>query len=206
VLKDVLLVDVTPLSLGIETVGGVVTRLINRNTTIPTKKSRLFSTAEDNQGAMTIRVFQGEREMAADNKLLGSFNLAGIPPAPRGVPQIDVTLDIDANGIVYVQAEDKGTGKKLHPIHIQVSGGLSEADIELMIKDAEAHAEEDKKSKTEEEAKIEGQNPALLPRPKGLAAVDDIGDCGASIGEKVINGPPSAGSPPCPLPVPFPEG
>jgi len=150
--KDVLLLDVTPLSLGIETLGGVFTRLIDRNTTIPTKKSQVFSTAEDSQNAVTIRVFQGEREMAADNKLLGSFDLIGIPPAPRGVPQIEVTFDIDANGIVNVSAKDKGTGKE-QQIRIQASGGLSEADIEKMVKDAEAHAEEDKKRKAQVEAK-----------------------------------------------------
>src|SRR3984893_10917883 len=150
--KDVLLLDVTPLSLGIETLGGVFTRLIERNTTIPTKKSNVFSTAEDNQGAVTIRVFQGEREMAADNKLLGQFDLVGLPPAPRGVPQIEVTFDIDANGIVNVHAKDKGTGKE-QQIRIQASGGLTEADIERMVKDAEAHAEEDKKRKAQVEAK-----------------------------------------------------
>src|SRR4030081_2612726 len=150
--KDVLLLDVTPLSLGIETLGGVFTRLIDRNTTIPTKKSQVFSTAEDHQNAVTIRVFQGEREMAADNKLLGSFDLVGIPPAPRGVPQIEVTFDIDANGIVNVHARDKGTGKE-QQIRIQASGGLSEADIQRMVKDAESHAEEDKKRKAEVEAK-----------------------------------------------------
>ncbi|MFN3658470.1 MAG: molecular chaperone DnaK [Pseudolabrys sp.] len=150
--KDVLLLDVTPLSLGIETLGGVFTRIIDRNTTIPTKKSQVFSTAEDSQNAVTIRVFQGEREMAADNKMLGQFDLVGIPPAPRGVPQIEVTFDIDANGIVNVQAKDKATGKE-QQIRIQASGGLSEGDIEKMVKDAEAHAEEDKKRKAAVEAK-----------------------------------------------------
>jgi molecular chaperone DnaK len=150
--KDVLLLDVTPLSLGIETLGGVFTRLIDRNTTIPTKKSQVFSTAEDGQQAVTIRVFQGEREMASDNKLLGQFDLVGIPPAPRGVPQIEVTFDIDANGIVNVQAKDKGTGKE-QQIRIQASGGLSEADIQKMIKDAEAHAADDKQRRALAEAK-----------------------------------------------------
>jgi molecular chaperone DnaK len=150
--KDVLLLDVTPLSLGLETLGGVFTRLIERNTTVPAKKSQVFSTAEDNQSAVTIRVFQGEREMAADNKLLGQFDLMGIPPAPRGTPQIEVTFDIDANGIVNVSAKDKGTGKEQR-IQIQASGGLSESDIERMIKEAEANAAEDKKRKEAVEAK-----------------------------------------------------
>ena len=150
--KDVLLLDVTPLSLGIETLGGVFTRLIDRNTTIPTKKSQVFSTAEDGQTAVTIRVFQGEREMAADNKILGQFDLVGLPPAPRGVPQVEVGFDIDANGIVNVSAKDKGTGKE-QQIRIQASGGLSEADIEKMVKDAEANAEDDKKRKAAVEAK-----------------------------------------------------
>ena len=150
--KDVLLLDVTPLSLGIETLGGVFTRIIDRNTTIPTKKSQVFSTAEDNQNAVTIRVFQGEREMAADNKVLGQFDLMGIPPAPRGMPQIEVTFDIDANGIVNVSAKDKATGKE-QQIRIQASGGLSEADIDKMVKDAEANAADDKKRREAVDAK-----------------------------------------------------
>jgi molecular chaperone DnaK len=150
--QDVVLLDVTPLSLGIETEGGVFTRMIERNTTIPTEKSQVFSTAADNQNAVTIKVFQGEREMAADNKSLGQFDLVGIPPAPRGVPQIEVTFDIDANGIVHVKAQDKATGKE-QAIRIQASGGLSDADIEQMVRDAEAHAEEDKKRRALAEAK-----------------------------------------------------
>ena len=150
--KDVLLLDVTPLSLGIETLGGVFTRMIDRNTTIPTKKTQTYSTAEDNQNAVTIKVFQGEREMAADNKLLGNFDLVGIPPAPRGVPQIEVTFDIDANGIVSVSAKDKGTGKE-QTIKIQASGGLSDADIDQMVQDAEKFAEEDKKRREGAEAR-----------------------------------------------------
>ena len=150
--KDVLLLDVTPLSLGIETLGGVFTRLIDRNTTIPTKKSQVFSTADDNQGAVTIKVMQGEREMAADNKLLGNFDLQGIPPAPRGVPQIEVTFDIDANGIVSVQAKDKATGKE-QQIRIQASGGLSDKDIQAMVKEAEANADADKRRREQVEAR-----------------------------------------------------
>ncbi len=150
--KDVLLLDVTPLSLGIETLGGVFTRMIDRNTTIPTKKTQTYSTAEDNQNAVTIRVFQGEREMAADNKLLGQFDLVGIPPAPRGVPQVEVTFDIDANGIVNVSAKDKGTGKE-QTIKIQASGGLSDTDIDQMVQDAEKFAEEDKKRRASAEAR-----------------------------------------------------
>ncbi|CAA9530032.1 MAG: Chaperone protein DnaK [uncultured Sphingomonas sp.] len=155
--KDVLLLDVTPLSLGIETLGGVFTRMIDRNTTIPTKKSQVFSTADDNQNAVTIRVFQGEREMAADNKVLGQFDLVGIPPAPRGVPQIEVTFDIDANGIVNVSAKDKGTGKE-QQIRIQASGGLSDADINQMVQDAERFAEEDKQRRAGAEAKNQAES------------------------------------------------
>ena len=154
--KDVLLLDVSPLSLGIETLGGVFTRLIDRNTTIPTNKSQTFSTAEDNQNAVTIRVAQGEREMASDNKMLGQFDLMGIPPAPRGIPQIEVTFDIDANGIVNVSAKDKGTGKE-QQISIKASGGLSDDEIEQMVKDAEANADDDKKRREGVEARNQAE-------------------------------------------------
>ncbi|MHB2166596.1 molecular chaperone DnaK [Alsobacter sp. R-9] len=169
--KDVLLLDVTPLSLGIETLGGVFTRLIDRNTTIPTKKGQVFSTAEDNQTAVTIRVFQGEREMAADNKLLGQFDLVGLPPAPRGVPQVEVTFDIDANGIVNVSAKDKATGKE-QQIRIQASGGLSDADIDKMVKDAEAHAAEDKKRRELVETRNQAES-LIHQTEKSLAELGD---------------------------------
>jgi molecular chaperone DnaK len=181
--KDVLLLDVTPLSLGIETLGGVFTRLIDRNTTIPTKKGQVFSTAEDNQTAVTIRVFQGEREMAADNKLLGQFDLVGLPPAPRGVPQVEVTFDIDANGIVNVSAKDKATGKE-QQIRIQASGGLSETDIEKMVKDAEAHAAEDKKRRELVEARNQGES-LVHATEKSLA---ELGDKAAAADKSAVEG------------------
>ena len=177
--KDVLLLDVTPLSLGIETLGGLFTRLIDRNTTIPTEKGQVFSTAEDNQAAVTIRVFQGEREMAADNKLLGQFDLVGLPPAAKGIPQIEVIFDIDANGIVNVSAKDKGTGKQ-QQVRIQASGGLSDDDIETMVKDAEEHAEEDKKRRAE--AELRNQAEALVD-----ATAKNLAEHGDKVDETIRN-------------------
>ena len=179
--KDVLLLDVTPLSLGIETLGGVFTRIIERNTTIPTKKSQIFSTAEDNQTAVTIRVYQGEREIAAENKLLGQFDLVGIPPAPRGVPQIEVTFDIDANGIVHVSAKDLATGKQ-QEIRIQASGGLSDEEIERMVKEAEAHREEDRKRKE----LIEARNQADAAIYQAEKTLKDLGDKAAEADKKAV--------------------
>ena len=181
--KDVLLLDVTPLSLGIETLGGVFTRLIDRNTTIPTRKSQVFSTAEDGQTAVTIRVFQGEREMAADNKLLGQFDLVGIPPAPRGMPQIEVTFDIDANGIVNVSAKDKATAKE-QQIRIQASGGLSDNDIDRMVKDAEAHAADDKARRE----RVEARNHADALIHATEKSLKDYGDKVGAADQEAIEG------------------
>ncbi|HEY1246141.1 MAG TPA: Hsp70 family protein, partial [Hyphomicrobiaceae bacterium] len=181
--KDVLLLDVTPLSLGIETLGGVFTRLIDRNTTIPTKKSQVFSTAEDGQGAVTIRVSQGEREMAADNKLLGQFDLVGIPPAPRGMPQIEVTFDIDANGIVHVSARDKATGKE-QSIRIQASGGLSEGDIKRMTEEAERYKEDDRRKRE----LVEARNNADALIHSTEKSIKELGDKVAAADKTAIEG------------------
>ena len=183
--KDVLLLDVTPLSLGIETEGGIMTKLVERNATIPTEKSETFSTAADNQSAVTVRVFQGEREIAQHNRLLAEFNLDGIPPAPRGVPQIEVSFNIDANGILQVKAKDKGTGKE-QQVKIEQSGGLSESEIEQMKKDAEAHAEEDKKQRALAEAKNKASSLVYATEKLTKEHADKIDDASKSAIEKAI--------------------